>query len=292
MIDFNILKISERFVTVDAALSKISTPLGDLSRRDAILFGAGAVGYGKILGDTLSKLARGDERPALHENKVKDTFALAFQTAINNADGVQARPLRILELGVGNDFRTVQRGLYEGAIKILDESEIYKGFDLYGIDVDSPSDTNLKKAKEKLSILSQNPTSLQFSLGDAAEINFPIDYFDVVTCCLVLCSVDDQLKVLNEIKRVLRPDGAFGWVEHVAVNKDLDDGHEILEFQQKFFDPLQQKVAHNCHLHRNTDDVILDVFSSSVSQGNVERFFVDDMWPVSCQVCGVVCNKI
>jgi hypothetical protein len=68
-----------------------------------------------------------------------------------------------------------------------------------------------------------------------------------------------------------------------------------LDFQQKLFDPLQQAVADNCHLHRFTDDNIDRIFnvqdSASSSQVFYERFLVDDMWPVSCQSCGVIQRK-
>ena len=97
------------------------------------------------------------------------------------------------------------------------------------------------------------------------------------------------------MKRLLNPNGgAFGFVEHVAVDLNNDDEKNLsfLEFQQKAFDPLQQAVAHNCHLHRQTENVISSVFgipeSSSAEMLEKERFLVKDMWPVSCQVRGVV----
>uniref|UniRef100_A0A9J8CVI7 Methyltransferase type 11 domain-containing protein n=1 Tax=Cyprinus carpio carpio TaxID=630221 RepID=A0A9J8CVI7_CYPCA len=39
---------------------------------------------------------------------------------------------------------------------------------------------------------------------------------DVVVCTLVLCSVQDTQKVLQEAKRVLKPGGAFFFIEHVV----------------------------------------------------------------------------
>ncbi|XP_074082021.1 thiol S-methyltransferase TMT1A [Macrotis lagotis] len=39
---------------------------------------------------------------------------------------------------------------------------------------------------------------------------------DVVVCTLVLCSVQNQEKVIQEVHRVLRPGGAFYFLEHVA----------------------------------------------------------------------------
>jgi ubiquinone/menaquinone biosynthesis C-methylase UbiE len=113
---------------------------------------------------------------------------------------------------------------------------------------------------------------------------------DVITCSLVLCSVSDQERVLREIKRLLNASGCYGFVEHVAV--DLENENEksksFLEFQQRAFDPLQQAVAHNCHLHRQTDQVISGVFEASAEFLERERFFVESMWPVSCQCSGIL----
>ena len=278
-------------------LTKI--PKNELSRRDAVIVGTSAVVYGKIIGDAVKKLTT-DEKPALHENMVKETFALAFETAARNpiiVNGSMKNPLRVLELGIGENLQTLQRGLYDLAFEKLSRIEqqddcVYNGIEFCGTDIINPHSAVLVQATEKFesSTSSLSPSSFEFIQGGAEKLDFPDGYFDVVTCCLVLCSVNDQRAILNEIKRVLKSNGAFGWVEHVAVQQDLDNNHRVLEVQQKLFDPLQQAVAHNCHLHRYTDDNILDIFSSTRSDGKVDRFFVEDMWPVSCQVRGVVHN--
>ncbi len=108
------------------------------------------------------------------------------------------------------------------------------------------------------------------------------------------------------MNRLLNPDGGtFGYVEHVAVRleNESEQDRSFLELEQRYLDPLQQAVAHNCHLHRDTDRVIAEVFKTSNEndggitarqargQGDLlqsERFFVDDMWPVSCQCSGIV----
>jgi asparagine synthetase A len=96
------------------------------------------------------------------------------------------------------------------------------------------------------------------------------------------------------MKRLIRPDGGtLGYVEHVAV--DEEESAKFLEAQQKILDPLQQAVAHNCHLHRYTEQAIDTTFGfqagaphNSSERLQHERFIVDSMWPVSCQCCGVV----
>jgi hypothetical protein len=79
-------------------------------------------------------------------------------------------------------------------------------------------------------------------------------------------------------------------VEHVAVVPE--EPYRFLEWQQAFLDPLQQKLADNCHLHRYTDDTIAKIFRQTDSGLGVhlqhERFLVDDMWPASCQCSGVI----
>ena len=117
----------------------------------------------------------------------------------------------------------------------------------------------------------------------------------MITCSLVLCSVAEQASALSNIKHLLRPDGGTcGYIEHVAVNPS-EKGHFLLEWEQQLLDPLQQAVAHNCHLHRFTEDAINHEFAivQPVVQQEAsllwnERFFVEDMWPVSCQCCGVI----
>ncbi len=116
---------------------------------------------------------------------------------------------------------------------------------------------------------------------------------------MVLCSVEDQRQALNEIKRLLNPDvGTFGYIEHVAVNLQNESEKDLrfLDWQQQAFDPLQQILAHNCHLHRNTDSLIREVFMSPSTDGGGEvllneRFQVKEMWPVSCQSRGVIQMK-
>ena len=56
-------------------------------------------------------------------------------------------------------------------------------------------------------------------------------------------------------------------------------------------DPLQQRVANNCHLHRPIDRALLNATKSGGPFTEVlefEEYLDDDMWPVSKQVAGVL----
>lgn len=110
---------------------------------------------------------------------------------------------------------------------------------------------------------------------------------------MVLCSVDDPKAALKEIKRLLnKKGGTFAYIEHIGV-KMKKDNNLSLAIQQKVLDPFQQEFAHNCHLRRNTDEMISDIFqlqeqSHGAKLVTSERFIVDDMWPCSLQSSGVI----
>lgn len=57
------------------------------------------------------------------------------------------------------------------------------------------------------------PVWLVASVGEALPL--ASDSVDAVLCALVLCSVDDPVRVLAEVRRVLRPGGVLGVLEHV-----------------------------------------------------------------------------
>lgn len=85
----------------------------------------------------------------------------------------------------------------------------------------------------------------------AERLPFPDGSFDAVVAALVLCSVGDQAKVLAEIRRVLRPDGRFVFIEHVAAK-----GSPRQFRQQRWIEPVWKRLAGNCHLTRSTEEAI------------------------------------
>jgi ubiquinone/menaquinone biosynthesis C-methylase UbiE len=199
----------------------------------------------------------------------------------------QTETLRILEVGIGKDLRVLRRDLYRESLT----SALARGvsnIDLVGIDLLAPNPAALKDAQQSLVRVYDGKVNLQVLQGSITTgIPFTDGYFDVIVCCLTLCSVNDPLQALQEIQRTLRPTGGtLAYVEHVAVNPD--EPYRFLEWQQQVLDPIQQVVADNCHLHRYTQDSIAQVFGSHSRVLHEERFMVDGMWPVSCQCCGVI----
>ncbi|KAK7800552.1 hypothetical protein U0070_006739 [Myodes glareolus] len=70
---------------------------------------------------------------------------------------------------------------------------------------------------------------------------------DVVVCTLVLCSVKNQEKILREVCRVLRPGGAFYFMEHVA-----DERSTWNYFWQQVLDPTWFLLFDGCNLTRES----------------------------------------
>lgn len=259
----------------------------EVSRRDfgTLTVGAlGAVGYGKLASSAIQQIARGEGvYPMEHETRVASVFRRAIVEA--GKEIPNNNPFRVLEVGIGKDCRTIMRGMYDDALRDCDRI-----VQLYGVDIDPPSEEVIVRAREKLSV--SNPgAEFTTDKGDLIQgLAYPNGFFDAITCSLVLCSVTDLVKSLQEIKRILKPKGGiFGFVEHVAVDleNEAESNRVFFEWQQRALDPLQQAVAHNCHLHRNTDKEIQSIFYDADILES-QRFFIKNMWPVSCQCSGVI----
>ena len=298
----------------------------DTNRRNLVVTAplgvAGAVVYGKLVADSVEKLSRGDPNfvyPPEHEERVKDMISTAIITSLRQSKQNQEkrRPFRILEVGVGPQLRLIRRGLYNDALNQVADLGTLQQIDWTGIDIQSLPSLDSPVVQQAQSILNDNingvktdlrlfQSSISNSPSEANTALFEDGYFDCVISSLTLCSVDDPESSVREIHRMLRQDGGtFGYVEHVAV--DDDEPYTVLKYQQIAFDPLQQLVADNCHLHRSTTQTVASVFGAAASVATTfndsassttlspqskfirnERFIVDKMWPVSCQTSGVV----
>jgi ubiquinone/menaquinone biosynthesis C-methylase UbiE len=85
----------------------------------------------------------------------------------------------------------------------------------------------------------------------ADSLNFPDNSFDAVVSTLVLCSVDSPERTLNEIRRILRPEGKLYFIEHVLAK----DFPHLIKWQ-RFFQPFWVNACGNCHLTRDTESNI------------------------------------
>lgn len=243
--------IDDKVVVATTGDEDRTNPESSITRAQLVR-GASAIGYGTLL----YSIVTAESSPG---------YKNAVRAAVHGA--VPRGGLNALEVGIG----------------AAPNLELYpRGTALIGLD-ETLQDEDSRKFDEMRA--RQAGFRLAWAKASAEQMPFDDSVFDSVVMIKALCSVADPEAVLREVSRVLKPGGRFGYVEHVAADQGT-----ILEATQLALDPLQQAVAGNCHLHRETDALI----ARSVSQGLFdrvefsERYIVPRMWPIAQQVVGVV----
>lgn len=125
-----------------------------------------------------------------------------------------------------------------------------------------PSEPMLRRAKRRGAEAGRNVTFVEAS---AEKLPFEDDSFDTVVSIVVLCTVQDQRRALQEIRRVLRPDGQLLFSEHVR-----SEDPKRARWQDRL-QPIWSVVANGCHPNRRTLEAIreagFDV--SDIEQGEL-----------------------
>ncbi len=115
-----------------------------------------------------------------------------------------------------------------------------------------PSEGMNRRAAQRIEAarLAANCVPIVSVPGAGERLPFDDAAFDTVVMCLTLCSVDDPMAVLREVRRVLRPGGRFLFLEHV-----LSDDAGLARWQHRLT-PLQKIIGVGCHLDRNTPAMV------------------------------------
>ena len=96
----------------------------------------------------------------------------------------------------------------------------------------------------------------------AQRLPFADDSFDVVVSTLVLCTVPDQRESLAEIRRVLRPDGKFLFMEHVRGSGNVS------RWQDRIL-PIWRRLFADCHPNRDT---LASIKAAGFEVSSLDRF--------------------
>ena len=154
---------------------------------------------------------------------------------------------RVLELGVGSGLNLA---FYDPA----------HATSVVGID---PSSALLAKAAPRAA---EAAVPVELVHAPAERLPFGERSFDSVLVTYSLCSVDDPLRALSEVRRVLAPGGELVLVEH---GRAPDRGPQRV---QRWLTPLWSRVGGGCRLDRD-HAALLD--SAGFDTTSLERGYSD-----------------
>jgi ubiquinone/menaquinone biosynthesis C-methylase UbiE len=90
----------------------------------------------------------------------------------------------------------------------------------------------------------------RMTLDAQGRLPFEDHSFDTVVTTLTLCSIPDTAAALAEIRRALKPEGRYVFLEH-----GRSDDSKVAGRQDRF-NPIQKIVGAGCNMNRKIDELI------------------------------------
>ena len=94
------------------------------------------------------------------------------------------------------------------------------------------------------------PFPVEITLQSAERLPYEDRTFDCVVSTWTLCTIPDPVLALQEVRRVLKPEGIFLFLEH-----GRSDDEKIAAWQDRL-NPIQNVIGCGCNLNRRIDDLI------------------------------------
>ena len=133
---------------------------------------------------------------------------------------------RVLEVGMGSGLN----------MPYYDKSRVAA---IVGID---PSPGMRRRAEQRIA---QAGLAVEFVGLSAEKIPLPDAAFDSVLITYTLCSIPDPVAALEEMRRVLKPDGRLIYCEHGRAPDE-----SVRRWQDRLT-PLWRRIGGGCHLNRD-----------------------------------------
>lgn len=142
-------------------------------------------------------------------------------------EGVETRGKKILDVGCG-------RGGFSRVYREMGFSEIH------GCDI----------LEENISFAKKHYDGVEFSVCDAMDLNvYSENYFDIVTNVESSHCYKDRELFHSEVKRILKPEGIFVYVD---INPEIEDFGEIIE--EDITENVENSVRENLETFKNIED--------------------------------------
>lgn len=157
------------------------------------------------------------------------------------------KPTKILDAGSGITF-------FPYLIKSL-----YPFTDIYCVD----NDTNLEKIYRHINVRSN--IKVNFSCSDLKELSFPSEWFDVVYCISVIEHTNYCEEIIEELNRVLRPEGRLV----ITFDISLDGTRDIsVEKAEKLLSLLVKKfdITEEMPVELTSELSAVDIFSTRTAK--------------------------
>lgn len=170
--------------------------------------------------------------------------------ALNSLRGRACESLsgRVVEIGFGSGFNV---GLYPATVASVAAVE--------------PSDAGWRLGKDRVAASS---VPIERSGLDGQRLPFDDDSFDSALSTFTLCTIGDLDAALAELRRVVRPGGAFGFLEHGRAPD------ASVRTWQRRLEPLQKRLGGGCHLTR---DVPAALTAAGWELVDVDAFYTDQV---------------
>ena len=107
----------------------------------------------------------------------------------------------------------------------------------------------------------------QVSLDASSGLPFDAGTFDSIVTTFTLCSIANVAPALAEIRRVLKPEGRYVFLEH-----GRSDDPRVAR-RQDFFNPLQKIIGCGCNMNRPIDTLVTE---AGFKLSSLERFLIPD----------------